>query len=662
MLGAAGPIVRISINAGEVMSLSRRMNVAGAAVAVLACVVGCNQSPQSQAPRPPSQASLQWQQAAQGFVLSYFDAQPFFAAQAGKHEYDGQLPDLSAHGIRREIARLHDQRDQLNAVDPSALEPQERFDRAYLLSVTDHDLFWLEKAHAPSMNPYWYLGNIDPDMYLNRNYAPLNVRMKAYIKYARGIPKVASDIQANLQGPLPRTYVELGISVFGGFVDFYKKDVTPVFASVNDADLQKDLADADTNAAAAMTNLTNYLIGLRKTATDKFALGKDLYAQMLKDTEMVDIPIEQIEAAGRADLDRNTQALKEECANYLPKRPLAACVAKVMAKKPPEGPVEAARKQLPMLRDFVVKNNIVSIPNGDQALVAEAPPYNRENAAFIQVPGPYDKGVTATYYIAPPDPKWSKAEQAEYIPSEATLLFTSVHEVWPGHFLQFLHSNSNPDKLEALWVGYGFAEGWAHYCEEMMYEEGLGRGDPELHIGQLIDALLRDVRLLSSIGLHTEGWTVAQSEKMFREQAYQDPGNARQQASRGTYDPAYLNYTLGKLMIRKLRTDWVAKMRARPALAPAAGTPASPGAPAPAASAASAPAAGPAMTGPAMTGPAMTGPAMTGPAMTGPSMAGATAGADQALWHDFHDKFLSYGGPPIPLLRKQMMGEEGSLL
>jgi hypothetical protein len=361
---------------------------------------------------------------------------------------------------------------------------------------------------------------------------------------------------------------------------------------------------------------------------------------MVKDTEQVDLPIEQIEAAGRADLERNTAALKAECANYLPKGTLAACVAKVSAKKPAEGTLDAARRQLVMLREFVQKNNVVSIPNDDQALVAEAPPYNRNNAAFIQVPGPYDKGVAATYNIAPPDPKWSKAEQLQYIPSEATLLFTSVHEVWPGHFLQFLHSNSNPDKLEALWVGYAYAEGWAHYCEEMMIEEGLGRGDPELHIGQIMDALLRDVRLLSSIGLHTEGWTVAQSEKMFREQAFQDPGNARQQAARGTYDPAYLNYTLGKLMIRKLRSDWVAKMRSGGAGQTAA---------------TAAPASAPASA-------ATTGPAMTGPAMTGPSMTATSGAEDQALWHDFHDKFLSYGGPPVPMVRKEMMGEAGALL
>jgi uncharacterized protein (DUF885 family) len=569
-------------------------------------LTGCGQQPPAAgAPKGPSQASQEWDKLTAGFIQSYFDAQPFFAAQAGRHEFDGQLPDLSNHGIRREIARLHDERDQIAAVDPKTLEPRERFDREYLLAVVDRDLFWTEKAKFPFINPAWYIDKLDPDMYLNRNYAPLEARMKAYIKYARGIPKMVNDIKANLQPPLPKTYVELGIAQYGGLATFYTKDVAATFASVSDPDLQKQLSDADAAAAQAMDALKQTLEGYRKTANDKFALGPDLYAQMVAQTEAVKLPVDQIEAAGRADLDRNTAALKTECAAFAPKESLQQCIAKMSAHKPKDGPVAAAREQLVMLKDFIVKNNVVSIPSNDEAMVAEAPVYNRSNAAFIQVPGPYDHGVASVYNIAPPDPKWSKAEQAAYIPSEATLLSTSVHEVWPGHFLQFLHSNADPTKLEALWVGYGFAEGWAHYCEEMMIEKGLAKGDPERHIGQLIDALLRDVRLLSSIGLHTHGMTVAQSEKMFREQAFQDPGNARQQAARGTYDPAYLNYTLGKLMIRKLRTDWIAKHSGAGAAAPA---------------------------------------------------------DDQALWHDFHDQFLSYGGPPIPLLRKEMLGEEGSLL
>jgi uncharacterized protein (DUF885 family) len=281
------------------------------------------------------------------------------------------------------------------------------------------------------------------------------------------------------------------------------------------------------------------------------------------------------------------------------------------------------------LKKYVQDHEIVSIPSNEEALVAEAPAYNRSNAAFIQVPGPYDHGVASTYYIAPPDPKWTKAEQAAYIPGEATLLFTSVHEVWPGHFLQFLHSNANPDKLEALFVGYAFAEGWAHYCEEMMYQKGVGGGTPEMHIGQLTDALLRDVRLLSAIGMHTEGMTVAQSEQMFKDQAFQDPGNARQQAARGTYDPAYLNYTLGKLMIKKLRADWIAKTTA---IASSGGTTSGAGA------------------------------AGTLPGATPAEASASAATIDPELLRKFHDEFLSYGGPPIPLVRKALVGEGGSLL
>jgi len=584
-----------------------RKSCSGAAVlGALMFMAGCGQSaPPPPKAKPPSPASQAWTRLTNAFIEQYMQAQPAFAVQSGRHEFDGQLADVNAHGIKREIARLHDWREQLAAVDPTTLQPRERFDRDYLLAVVDKDLFWIEKTQFPFTNPAWYLGQIDPDVYLSRNYAPLDKRMKAYIRYAQGIPRIAASIRENLKSPMPKTYVELGIAQFGGLAEFYAKNVEAVFASVSDPDLQKQLKDADTVAAQAMTGLKDYLMGERKNANDKYAFGADLFAQMVKQTEQVDLPVGEIEAAGRADLDSNTAALKAECNSYAPKVSLAQCVAKMAANKPKGGPVEDARNQLKMLKEFITQNNVVSIPTNDEALVAEAPPYNRANAAFINTAGPYDKGVASVYNIAPPDPKWSKAEQASYIPGEAALLFTSVHEVWPGHFLQFLHSNANPDKLEGLWVGYAFAEGWAHYCEAMMVDMGLAKGDPERHIGQLNEALLRDVRLLSAIGLHTHGMTVAQSEKMFREQAFQDPGNARQQAARGTYDPAYLNYTLGKLMIRKLRADWLAK---------------------------------------------------TAPAGAAP------AAEDHGRWHEFHDKFLSYGGPPIPLLRKEMLGESGSLL
>ncbi|MGH8447017.1 MAG: DUF885 domain-containing protein, partial [Solimonas sp.] len=351
------------------------------------------------------------------------------------------------------------------------------------------------------------------------------------------------------------------------------------------------LKDALLTAATAMQAQADWFKRQQATANDDFVLGPQRFAQMLQATERVGTPLAALEAAGRADLARNLAALKEACAQYLPGGVITACLDKMNLDKPEGGPVAEARRQLTTLRQFVVDRKLVSIPSDELALVNEAPPYNRSNSAYIDVPGPYDKGMPSVYYIAPPDPGWSKADQDAYIPGKSDLLFTSAHEVWPGHFLQFLHSNRSPSAFGRLFVGYAYAEGWAHYTEEMMWEAGLGDGSPEAHIGQLGNALLRDVRFLCAIGLHTQGMNVQTCETMFREQAFQDPGNARQQAARGTYDPAYLNYTLGKLMIRKLRADWTATRGGR------------------------------------------------------------------AAWHDFHDQFLSYGGPPIPLVRAQMLGK-----
>ena len=543
-----------------------------------------------------------WPAYAAGFVEEYLKSQPFFAVQAGRHEYDGQMPDYSAAGIAAQVARLKDWRARAVAFEAAALNADERFEREYLLSVIDTDLYWLERARAPFTNPVWYVDRLDPDVYLSREYAPLPQRLQGYLGYARAIPKIAADIRANLGTPLPATFIERGIAGFDGYADFYRHEVPKVFASVQDPQAQQDLAAANEAAARAMDSVKAWLEGERAHAAGNFALGEAGFLEMLKATERVEIPVAQLAAVGQADLERNTQALKAACERFAPQATLSACVQKVQADKPTGGVIAGARAQLDALRSFVVAHHLVSVPNDQQAQVAEAPPYNRSNGAYISIPGPYEKGVAYTYYIAPPDPSWSAAERAEYVLGKASLLYVSVHEVWPGHFLQFLHSNRNPSKIEALWVGYAYAEGWAHYSEELMWEEGLGDGNPEQHIGQLTEALLRNVRYQCAIGLHTQGMSVAQCEQMFREQAYQDPGSARQQAARGTYDPQYLKYTLGRLMIRKLRADWVAQQ---------------PGA--------------------------------------------SSAPDPRTYWQAFHDKFLSYGGPPIPLVRRAMVGEGGSL-
>ena len=532
-------------------------------------------------------------------INEYLEAHPVFAVVAGRHESDGRLPDWSAAGIAAEIKRLHAARDRATAMPGAALSESERFERDYLVARIDRELFWLEDAEAPFLNPAWYLDwivdNLDPGPYLTRNYAPLETRMAAYTSYARAIPKAADQIKANMRTPLSRPLLERGVSAFRGFADFYASDVSKAFSAVKDESRQRELREANAAAVTAMRGLAAWLESQRPSATSSYALGADKFTRMLRMTEGVSTPLAELEAAGRSDLERNQKALREACAQYAPGADIPACIAKMNANKPQGGAVEGARAQLALLQMFVQDAGVTTIPGTEEALVAEAPPYNRANFAYIDIPGPYEKTLPATYYIAPPDTSWTAAEQRDYLPGQADLLFTSVHEVWPGHFLQFLHSNRNPSIVGRLFVGYAFAEGWAHYAEEMMWDMGLGGGSPEIHIGQLSNALMRNARYLAAIGLHTKGMTVEEAERLFREQAFTDIGTARQQAARGTYDPAYLNYTMGKLMIRKLRDDW-----------------------------------------------------------------SASRGGRQA-WREFHDRFLTYGGPPIPMVRQRMLAGQGSL-
>jgi hypothetical protein len=573
------------------------MRIAGKRIGVLfsAAVVflvsGCQIGPKpTRATTEPASTAQDWDSYSAEFLQWYFTSHPNTAVWAGRHEFDGQLPDWSGPGIQSVIERLHVEGDRARSFKTDALNTQQRFERQVMMSKIDGELFWLESAQWQFRNPAFYGWALDPNVYVAREYAPLARRLQAYTAYAKAIPVAAEQIRRNLRTPMPRTFVQIGHIRFGGLARFYEQEVPGIFGAVEDPHLQDEFRLANAGAIKAMRDLDTWLTEQESAATDDFALGPQKFQEMLRATENVDVPLARLKQIGEDDLARNKKALRDACDAFDPGQTVQDCVGRVMADKPSGSPLDAARRQLDDLKAFVQAHEVVSIPGPEQALVQESPPYERWNAAYIRIPGPYEKNLPSIYYIAPPDPSWTKAEQAAYVPALADLLFISAHEVWPGHFLQFLHSNRSPSRLGQVFISYAFAEGWAHYCEEMMWEAGLGNGEPEVHIGQLVNALLRDVRYLSAIGLHTGGMTVAQSEAMFRESAFQDPANARQQAARGTFDPAYGNYTLGKLMIRKMREKW-------------------------------------------------------------------TAGrSGKSSWKTFHDQLLSYGAPPIPLVRKAMLG------
>lgn len=577
----------------------KRAILFSALVFALCVFTACNQTTQQNAGNTgtapaATNESKEWDAYVEQFINDYFAANPHFAVYQGRHDFDGKLPDWSEEGLKKEIARLKSEREKAAAFK-DGLSERQQFERDYLIAQIDSDLFWQETADLPHTNPTFYGNALDPDVYISRPYAPLEQRILAYTAYAKNVPAALEQAKKNLKTPMPKTYVKIGRQSIGGLAEFLEKDVAEIFKDVKNEQSQKDFKEANAAAAKAIKDFDAWMATLEKTATNDFALGKEKFAAMVKQTEGVDTPIEEIEKIGMADLEKNFAAYKAECEKFAPGKTLMECNKLANATKA-EGKdvVEGARNQLAMLRKFLEEKQLVTIPGAEECKVDLAPKYKASNFAYINTSGPYEKNLPSVYYVAPPDPTWSKEKQAEYIPGRGALLFTSVHEAYPGHFLHFLHSNRAKSKFGQVFVGYAFAEGWAHYTEEMMYDAGL-ENNPEMHLGQLQEALLRNVRLVSAIGMHTKGMTVEESKKLFMEKGMQDEGNADQQAERGTYDPAYLNYTMGKLMIRKMRDDY-------------------------------------------------------------------TKG-DRSKWKEFHDKFLSYGGPPIPMVRKAIFGKDdkGSL-
>ena len=567
------------------------------AVAVSLALAGCGSSSSWQSPGRDIKTlpTSSWGAFRDAYIEGWFKLNPGFAVYQGRHDFDGKLPDWSAAGLKKQSDFLRDTIAEAQTFDPKKLSADDRFERDYLISVAKGQLFWLDDADQPHHNPAYYVNaGLDPNVYIARPYAEKPARMRAMITFFQEIPAAAAQIKANLKTPMPLSFVNYGVAAFKGFADFYTGDARAAFADVRDPALQRDFNTASDAAAKAMRDLATWIEAQRGSATQDFALGADRFKRMLLATEGVDMELDALEEIGRHDMADNREALAEACHKFLPGAKVRDCIAKMSANKPDGGPVAEARRQIPTLRKFVESHDLVSIPGTEQALVEESPPYNRQNSAYIDPPGPFDKGIPSVYYISPPDPSWPKAVQDGFVPGKADLLFTSVHEVMPGHFVQFLHANRSPSIFGRIFVGYAFAEGWAHYAEQMMWDAGLNEGDPETHIGQLANALLRDCRFLSAIGLHTWGMTQEQSKQLFMDKCFQDEGTAIQQAARGTYDPAYLNYTMGKLMIRRLRDDWV-KTR-----------------------------------------------------------------GERKAWKAFHDKFLSYGGPPIPLVRQAMMGEDSA--
>ena len=562
------------------------VRIASLTVLAAGAIAGCSRATDE----PAKSAQQPWAEFANVTIAEYYRRNPESAVNAGLHEYDGRMRDMSLAANDAYVSWLRQTREAVRAYD--GLKGSQAFERNYVLAAIDGEVFDYETSGFIRSNPIFYSRHLGTSVYTDREYAPLEVRLAAYTKYISQLPAFLDTMKLNLQLPLPAPYVQVGHGILSGYIVYLRDTVPGIFAAVDNDELQAEFRAANDAAISAVQQSADWLASQRDSATDAYALGAERFLEMLRAKEGLETSIAELKAAGERDLQANLDALQVACAEYAPGSEIGDCVLQVQNKKPEGGAVEGARRQLPGLRRFVEDKQLVTIPGTEDALVDEAPPHRRFNAAYINIPGPYESGLPSTYFIAPADPQWSEEDQRAYVPGETVLLAISVHEVWPGHFLQFLHANRTENNVGRHFGTYTFTEGWAHYTEQMMWDAGLGDGDPEVRIGQLLNALLRNVRYLSAIGLHAEGMSVDESRQMFIDKAYQDFGNATQQSLRGTYDPGYLNYTLGKLMINKLRADWV---RGR---------------------------------------------------------------GGREVWGEFHDRFLGYGAPPIPLIRKEMLGAD----
>lgn len=491
------------------------------------------------------------------FFEAYFDFHPTEAAAAGLHDYDSLTGRRDADAIGAYIGRLRELESRLEASSGTSLSSDAALDRELILRQVRFDLFWLDEVGSWQNDPRFYASQMDLSLLLLSQHAPLEERMGSVVTRLEAVPSLLQAAWANVENP-PGPFVETALVNFRGLPAFLRDDLTAALASVEDAELQGRFAAARNAAAAAIQDYASYLADeVLPEAHGQYALGPELYRRMNMLLAGVDLPIDRLEEIGRAEVER-LRALGDALAEQIvPGEGIEAAFKALGEDSPAAGAIaQTAAGDIDALASFVDDEGIGTLLPGTVE-VKEIPPFRRTNFAYIMIPGPFEPANTGFYFIHPVDASWSEAAAREFLRrhNRWTILNTSAHEAYPGHYHHFSHINRAPTKTQRLLTSYVTTEGWAHYTEEMSWRQGLAGSNPRLGLAVVQDALLRAVRYLSSIGLHTQGMTVEESQQMFRALAYQDPVNARQQALRGTYDPQYLNYTLGKLMVMRLRED-----------------------------------------------------------------------------------------------------------
>lgn len=532
----------------------------------IAAIAACNESGTGSATDATAAVSTPFGRFADVYFDSLFASQPSYGTSAGFHQYDDKVEDLSAAAVGRRIVTLHGFQSQLDSLKAGAMTPDDSIDAAMIDGAIKSELQQLEELQVWKTNPMFYVGTPGNavDLLMKRNFAPPAERLKSLTTRLRGVPKMIAAMKANVSNPA-KEFTDLAIRIAGGSVGFFRNDVATWAkgAAGSDSAALKAFSAANDSAAAALDDAAKWLKSdLLPRSKGGYAIGSKAFSDKLLYDEMVDIPLDRLLALGEANLERDYKAFVATAQEVAPGKTPAEAMASIEAEHPPvDSLISAAKATIEGSRQFLIDKKIVDVPSEVRPTIMETPPYARSGSfASMDTPGAYEaKATEAFYYVTPPEKDWDRNHVEEHMrlfnPSVMNII--TVHEAYPGHYLQFLYGKQFPTKTRKLLYASSNAEGWAHYAEQMMIEEGFGNRDPKTRLAQLSEALLRDCRWVVGIREHTMGMSVDEgAKKYFVDKCFQTPANAYEEARRGAYNPTYLYYTLGKLQIYKLRSDY----------------------------------------------------------------------------------------------------------
>jgi uncharacterized protein (DUF885 family) len=519
------------------------------ALALALCSAGCGSPPSPAAPAAGAAPSSP----AEGLARRLLALTPNEARALGLHEFDGRVGDFSAAGVERRIATLRELQTEASGLAAQTADADAQLDAAVLRQMIAQDLFELTEMETWRTNPTYYSELFSVDEYIIRDYAPKQERAKAMLSHLRASRAQVQNVRANLRSPLSEPVVKTAIDIYKGFGQYLRGEVQTFLDGIDDPALRAEAKEAALAVAGEAEGIAAQLHGVELPKADQsHVLGRERYEHLLLAQEALSTPIEQLEQMAEQDLARNRAAYEALAKSVEKSRPSAAAL------------LNEVRQVVDGARDFMLARRIVTLPVEPHVEVKETPPFMRWNSAFLNPGGVFDRAdLPAYYYVTLPDPSWPPKEQEDYVMSRGEIVSTSVHEVFPGHYLQGLWQRNAPTFVQKVSWSYSFGEGWAHYAEQMMVDEGFAADRPEARLGQLSDALLRNCRFVASIGIHVRGMTVDDAKRRFIEDCKQDEAGARQQAVRGTFDPGYFAYTLGKLQILALRDEAKQRLGAR---------------------------------------------------------------------------------------------------